>query len=193
MNILIVGVGGQGIMLTSKLLGHAAMLEGMFVRTGETIGMAQRGGSVVSHVRIDSKDTSPFIPIKAADLLLGFEPCETIRHFNRLSDNGACVANTKAVVPETKKDEYRLDEFLNFLSSRKCSLVDASSLAVQAGNAKALNITILGAAHGMGLLPIKKESLLKAIEDNVPQKFLEQNINAFILGAETGGRINGVL
>ena len=98
-DILIAGVGGQGTVLASRLIAAAAMAQGAFVRTAETIGMAQRGGSVVSHVRITAEELSPLIPLAKADLIIAFEPAEAVRSLERLAPGGRCIVNTKPIYP----------------------------------------------------------------------------------------------
>ena len=96
-NCLLCGVGGQGVVLASKLIAYAAMEKGMFVRTSETIGMAQRGGSVVSHVRVGEEIHSPMIPKGSADVLLAFEPAEAVRNLSYLKKGGIVIVNQKAL------------------------------------------------------------------------------------------------
>ena len=100
-NCLLCGVGGQGVVLASKLIAYAAMDKGMDVRTSETIGMAQRGGSVVSHVRMGTKIHSPMIPKGCADVIMAFEPAEAVRCLPYLKEGGVAVVNQKAVQPLT--------------------------------------------------------------------------------------------
>ena len=100
-DILITGTGGQGTVLASRLLAASALEAGFFTRTSETIGMAQRGGCVTSHVRIDAKDKNPLIPKNSADLIIGFEPAEVVRELHRLAPGGKCIVNTRAIQPVT--------------------------------------------------------------------------------------------
>ncbi len=100
-DVLVAGVGGQGTILSSRILGAMAMNRGIFVRTGETIGMSQRGGTVVSHVRIDSREKSAYIPLAGADLLIGSELCESVRNLSYLKKDGRVVANTQQIRPVT--------------------------------------------------------------------------------------------
>ncbi|MDP4092619.1 MAG: indolepyruvate oxidoreductase subunit beta [Bacillota bacterium] len=186
-DILIAGVGGQGTVLASRLLAAAAIDEGYFVRTSETIGMAQRGGCVVSHIRIDSKEASPVIPWGKADILIGFEPSEAARNIYRLSEEGSCIVNTKEIKPVTASlgtVSYDIDAVNKYISanSKKAVFIDGYSLAQKAGSVKALNIVLLGATAAESLLPFGKSSIEKAIKDNVNPKFMDMNIKAFNYG-----------
>ncbi len=186
-DILIAGVGGQGTVLASRLLAASAIKEGYFARTSETIGMAQRGGCVVSHVRIESREANPIIPFGAADLLIGFEPAEAARSIGRLSGNGKCIVNTREIKPVTASLQavsYAVEPIYEFIrsSSSNAIFLDGYALAEEAGSVKALNIVLLGAAAGAGFLPFDKDQLEKAIEENVSRKFLELNRKAFNIG-----------
>jgi indolepyruvate ferredoxin oxidoreductase beta subunit len=186
-DILISGVGGQGTILASRLLALSAMEAGFFARTAETIGMSQRGGSVVSHVRIDSKDLSSVIPLSCADLLIGFELSEAARCLQRLSPQGKCIINTQVIKPVTASlgnSKYDSDEIMEFIQKTCPSaiFIDGYSLAEQAGSIKAVNIVLLGAASAQGFLPFDRAVLEKVIASNVPQKYVELNMKAFELG-----------
>jgi indolepyruvate ferredoxin oxidoreductase, beta subunit len=188
-DILIAGVGGQGTILASRLLAASAMDCGFFTRTAETIGMSQRGGSVVSHVRIESEQASPVIPLSGADLLIGFEPAEVARNLSRLSPKGKCLVNTRPVTPVTASlgnAAYDLDAIDAYI--RTCSpdaiFVDAYQLAHDAGSVKAVNVVLLGVAASTGLLPFSIEVMEKVITANVPKKFMDLNLRAFHAGFE---------
>ena len=122
MNCMIAGVGGQGTVLASKLIAAAAMRKGFDVRTTETIGMAQRGGCVVSHVRIGSNISSPLIPIGAADAIIAFEPAEAVRALPYLSEDGVLIVMDTAVKPVTSSltgDRYQASDMINYLKNNK--------------------------------------------------------------------------
>ena len=186
-DILIAGVGGQGQILASRLIGTAAILEGYAVRTGETIGMAQRGGSVVSHVRIGGESMSATIPFGSADLLIGFELCETVRNIKRLSKNGRLIVNIQRINPVTVSlgmDEYdgtAMEEALRDVTS-SLIMIDGYALAIEAGSIKAVNTVLLGASVGSGYLPISRESFMEAIRSIIPQRFHSINFTAFDSG-----------
>lgn len=186
---LLCGVGGQGVVLASKLIAFAAMEQGKFVRTTETIGMAQRGGSVVSHVRMGEKVHSPLIPMKSADLLLAFEPAEAVRCLPYLKEGGTVVVSSKAVKPVTDTlsgSSYEGAVMLEYLEKHVENLVvlDGEEICRQAGSAKVLNVALLGAAAASGALDISIEEMEKAVENNVKEKFLELNKRALALGEE---------
>lgn len=182
-DILIAGVGGQGTILSSRLLAEAAQIENQFVRTGETIGMSQRGGSVVSHVRIDSRDVSPYIPLGSADLLIAFELAEAARSLNRLKPGGRLLVSTQRLDPVTVTlGGMTYDEPAIRAALSGALFIDGYALAEQAGSAKAVNVVLLGAALGAGMLPLSKSSVLTAIDHMVKEKFRELNYKALELG-----------
>lgn len=195
-SIIIVGVGGQGTLLASKILSTAAMERGLFVRTSETIGMAQRGGSVSSHVRMDAKELSPVIPQGRADLLIGFELSEAARIFGKLAPEAKAVVNAEKIVPTNvalKKGVYLENEYLELLKKRVpgALLIEGTPLALKAGNARSLNVVMLGAASGAGLLPFGEDEIRAALRKSVKEKTLAVNEKAFDLGLEEGLRWRG--
>lgn len=195
-SIIIVGVGGQGTLLASKILSTAAMERGLFVRTSETIGMAQRGGSVSSHVRMDAKELSPVIPQGRADLLIGFELSEAARILGKLASEAKAVVNAEKIVPTNvalKKGVYLEDEYLELLKKRipGVLLIEGTPLALKAGNARSLNVVMLGAASGAGLLPFGEDEIRAALRKSVKEKTLAVNEKAFDLGLEEGLRWRG--
>ncbi|MEG6571723.1 indolepyruvate oxidoreductase subunit beta [[Clostridium] cellulosi] len=186
-DILIAGVGGQGQVLASRLLGAAAIDAGFDARTSETIGMSQRGGSVTSSVRVGGGVLSPLVPDSGADLILGFEICETVRNLKKLSKTGAVVLNTQVISPVSVSlgiSKYDSDEMLDFIKSKvkRFVVVDACEMAIKAGSIKAANVVMLGAACGAGFLPFEKERFLSVIINNVPEKFKSLNGTAFEYG-----------
>ena len=186
-DILISGVGGQGQVLASHLLGAAAIEAGFNARTGETIGMAQRGGCVVSNVRIGDGAMSSSVPMGHADLVIGFELCETARVLNRLCDSGSVILNDYVISPVTVSlglQGYDRAAMLDYIKKNAKSLliIDANSLALRAGSQKAANVVLLGAASGAGFLPFPQDALLKAIEGTMPPKYRGLNLAAFRSG-----------
>lgn len=183
-NILIAGVGGQGTVLASRLIAQCAMSRDLFVRTAETIGMAQRGGSVFSHVRIGENIPSPLIPLGGAQLIIGFEPAETVRVLPYLSKDGAVIVNMTAVKPVTdalSKSNYRGEDMLKHLESQLANLLqfDGTGLVRECGVEKALNIALIGAAAGQDLLGFTPEEVLAAIEIIIPERYRAANIQVF--------------
>ena len=182
-NILICGVGGQGTVLASRLLAATAMRLGFKIKTAETIGMAQRGGSVVSHIRIGEGNYSPMIGRSGADLIIGFEPAETVRNLAFLKPGGAVVASTAPVVPVsalTGGPAYELEALLDFLKENveNLKLIDTRAAARKIGSEKIINVLLLGLAAESGLLGFTKEALAETIKDLVPEKVLDLNLKA---------------
>ena len=191
-DILICGVGGQGTVLASKIIATAAMEEGSPVHSAETIGMAQRGGSVTSHVRIGGEAYSPLIPFGGADMLLAFEPGEAVRNLRYLKKGGIAVVNTSAVKPVTeslKETGYDGSEMTAYLKEKcSCIFVNAEEVCRPFGSTKFFNIIMLGVAAGSGHLGLEKDTLLKQIEQRVPSRFLDVNLRAFQTGIEIAGQ-----
>lgn len=191
-DILICGVGGQGTVLASKIIAAAAMEEGNPVHSAETIGMAQRGGSVTSHVRIGGEAYSPLIPFGGADMLLAFEPGEAVRNLRYLKKGGIAVVNTSAVKPVTeslKETGYDGSEMTAYLKEKcSCIFVNAEEVCRPFGSTKFFNIIMLGVAAGSGHLGLEKDTLLKQIEQRVPSRFLDVNLRAFQTGIEIAGQ-----
>ena len=189
-DILICGVGGQGTVLASKIIAASAMADGNTVHSAETIGMAQRGGPVTSHVRIGADAFSPLIPFGKADVILGFEPSEVVRNLRYLAPGGLAVVNTCAVKPVTESlahSGYDGSEMVEYLKENvRCIFVNGEEECRKFGSAKFLNIILLGIVAGSGHLGISKEIILDQIKKRVPEKFREVNTQAFLIGYEKG-------
>ncbi|MEM2249372.1 MAG: indolepyruvate oxidoreductase subunit beta [Candidatus Bathyarchaeia archaeon] len=191
-NIVLAGVGGQGILLAAEVLGTAAVKEGLNVRVGEIHGMAQRGGAVLCTVRIGENVLSPLVLDGQADVLLGFEPLETLRNIRYASEKTLIIMGDEKIPPPEftlKGESYpRLDEILEKLRriSKNIVVIDALRIAKEAGSAVMQNAVLLGALSAIGKLPIKKESLIEALEELVPEKYAKMNVNAFELGYKYG-------
>ena len=188
-NCLLCGVGGQGVVLASRLIAYAAMEQGDFVRTTETIGMAQRGGSVVSHVRAGREVHSPLIPAKSADVILAFEPGEAVRCLPYLKENGLVITNSRIVKPVTSSlsgGNYSGQDMIRYLQERTNNLlvVDGEEICRRAGSPKVLNVALLGAAAKSGALGITVEEMLNAVRKNVKEKYIALNETALELGGE---------
>ena len=191
-NCLLCGVGGQGVVLASKLIAYAALDKGMFVRTTETFGIAQRGGSVVSHVRMGEEIHSPMIPKGQADVILAFEPAEAVRSLPYLREGGMLIVNRKAVKPVTATlggGQYDGHEMLDFLKKKVDNLLimDGEAVCRQAGSAKVLNVALLGAAAASGALDISIPDMEVEIKKKVKPQFVELNQKALALGAAIAG------
>ncbi|MBR1764330.1 MAG: indolepyruvate oxidoreductase subunit beta [Ruminococcus sp.] len=187
-NILLCGVGGQGTVLASKLIAFAAMEKGLNVRTSETIGMSQRGGCVVSHVRSGEEISSPMVPNGGADVLIAFEPCEAVRNLDYLREGGALIVNKKAVKPVTASltgSKYDGSEMIEYLRENVPALtvIDGDDICERCGSAKVLNIALLAAAAKSGRLGLTVEELESAIKKRIPEKFHEMNLKAVRLAA----------
>lgn len=183
-NVVIAGVGGQGVLLTSKIIAETAMLQDFDVKQSEVHGMAQRGGSVISHVRFGEKVYSPIVSEGDADLLIGFEPLETARYIHFLKKDGIVVYNTYRISSITvsigaEKYPEDIDEIIK-KNAKKVYPIDGTNLAVKAGDKRALNIVLLGAV--LKFLPLDKNIVLKSIENSVKGKALDINKKAFELG-----------
>ncbi len=189
-DIMICGVGGQGTVLASKIIAAAATQEGQTVHSAETIGMAQRGGSVTSHVRIGDKAHSPLIPPGSADIILAFEPSEAVRNLRYLKAGGLAVVNTAPVKPVTeslKETGYDGKEMTAYLRRKcRCIFIDSDEVCAPFGSAKFFNIIILGVACATGETGIGKDVILNQIDLRVPEKFRETNRLAFLAGYEIG-------
>ncbi len=182
-NVILCGVGGQGTILASKLIAAAAMSNGIPVKTAETIGMAQRGGSVFSHVRLGQPEVSPLMGRATADLIIAFEPAEAVRQLAYLRPGGCVVTSTRPVVPVsamTGGPTYDLEGILGLLRTRVDNLVevDAAGSEEDLGSAKCLNVVLLGAAARVGKLGLSIEDLREAIHQRLPQKLWELNERA---------------
>lgn len=187
-NVLLCGVGGQGTVLASRLIALAAMEKGMEARGAETIGMAQRGGSVVSHVRIGEEIHSPLIPHGGADVIIGFEPAEAVRCLPWLKLGGCVVVSPAPIRPVTASltgGTYTGDEMMEYLKQTVGNLVvvDGASICSRCGSTKVLNVALLGAAIASGLIGISLEEMEQAILKRVPEKFKTMNVTALQLGA----------
>jgi indolepyruvate ferredoxin oxidoreductase, beta subunit len=187
-NILISGVGGQGVLLTSKVIAEAALLSGLDVKQSEVHGMAQRGGSVLSQVRIGDKVFSPIVSEGEADLLIGFEPLETARYLHFMKDDSVVIYNTRTIGTigvSIAAEKYPADINETIRKNAKTVMsFDGTQLAVTAGDKRALNLVLLGAA--LAHLPLKEAAILDAIVNTVPKKVLEINQKAFAAGRAQG-------
>ncbi|MBQ9060234.1 MAG: indolepyruvate oxidoreductase subunit beta [Firmicutes bacterium] len=184
-NILIVGVGGQGTLLASVLLGNLALENGYDVKLSEVHGMSQRGGSVVTHVKIsDDKVGSPLIEEGEADIILAFEKLEAYRWLPYLREGGSLYVNTQQILPmPVIMGQAQIPEDLDrILADRAGNLkeFDAMQIAEESGSSKAVNVVLLGAASKN--LPFSTDAWMKVIEGNVKEKFVEMNKFAFIKG-----------
>ena len=185
MNCILAGVGGQGTVLASKLIAQAGLSSGQMVRTAETIGMAQRGGCVVSHVRTGKHINSPLVPVGQADIIIVFEPAEAVRNLPYLKKGGTAVVARKAVRPVTASltgSSYDGSDMLDYLSQNveHLILVDGEAICQEIGSPKVLNIALLGAA--LEALGISAEQMETVIRASVRPQFVEMNLKALHAG-----------
>ncbi len=187
-NILIVGVGGQGVILASEIISLAALREGLDVKKSEVHGMAQRGGSVVSNVRFGDKVYSPLIARGEADILLAFEQLEALRWVDYLKSGGTIITSSQRLEPlpvATGKQTYP-DNIMQRLKNTgyRVIKVDALEAARRAGSQKAINTVLIGTL--MNLLDISRETFIEVIKEKVPPKTVEINLKALKEGREKG-------
>ena len=187
LDIVISGVGGQGLVLASRVLARAAMDNGLAVRTSEAIGMAQREGPVTSHVRMGDELYGAIIPDHQADFLLGLELAETVRWLNKLKPEGTVIASSSTIVPTSVQlglSTYDKEALISHLTRHPAKVVflDVDELSRRAGHPKTANVIILGALSTFPGLPFKPDQLLRAILESVPDKLQDINTRAFETG-----------
>lgn len=195
---ILCGVGGQGLVLLSNVIGDACASTGLRVVTGEQHGLSQRQGSVSIHIRIGSEVRSPLIPVGTGDAIVSLEAIEALRYIEYLRDGGIVLMNSrvlhavtdsKTVVEKKGKSSsyFGIGEVENRIKeiTRNILSFDASELADRAGNALTENVVMLGALSVLEEFPVRTGALLESIEKMVPPKAKEENMRAFELGAET--------
>ncbi len=190
-NIVLAGVGGQGILLAAEILGTAALKEGLNVRVSEIHGMAQRGGSVTSNIRMGERVLAPTILEGTADILLGFEPIETLRNLRFASEKTVVLMNNEPAPPLgliTKMISYpssgEITKKIRFFT-KNIVVMEAAELAKEAGSILTRNVVLIGGLAATEKAPVKIESLKDAIRELVPEKYLAVNMKAFELGYES--------
>ena len=182
-NIMIVGVGGQGTLLASRILGNTVINQGYDVKVSEVHGMSQRGGSVVTYVKYGDRVYSPIIDEGEADIILAFEMLEAYRALPYLKKGGQIIANNQNIDPMPViigAKEYPKDIEKKISEKANIKTVDALSLAKEAGNIKAVNVVLIGVMAKNTDIPY--ESWVETIKTTVPPKFLDVNLKAFELG-----------
>ena len=189
-NIVLCGIGGQGTVLASKLIAAAGMNKGYTVQSAETIGMAQRGGSVFSHLRMEESGgpvDSPMIAAGTADIIIGFEPGETVRMLPYLKPDGQVITGTHSVMPVTAAltgGSYSGSEMVDYLREnvQHLSVVDTEEALTELGNPKVLNVLLLGYAAESGALGLDASDLETALKDRLPEKLWDLNLKALNYG-----------
>ena len=185
-NIVLCGVGGQGTVLASKLIAAAAMEKGLRVMSAETIGMAQRGGNVFSNLRIGDSMHAPLLRSGQADVILGFEPGETVRMLHYLKPGGTVITNCRPVKPTTATltgSSYDGTEMIAYLrenlAPEKLLVVDGQAAIDHLGSPKILNMVLLGAAIRTGEIGLTEDDIKKAMDRLIKPAFMELNLKAF--------------
>jgi len=188
LEVIICGVGGQGVVLMSELLGHSAVSDGIGVKGSEVLGMAQRGGSVYSNIRLGSGAQASMTLEGKCDVLVAVEPSEALRHLNFLSKNSLVIINSREVLPFTvflgRSGYPEMDEIIARVKkvTDQVVVLDAAQLALDAGSQQSTNVVMLGALFGSGRLPIREETAKEAIKERFNAKVAEINIKAFDTG-----------
>ncbi|MGD0978983.1 MAG: indolepyruvate ferredoxin oxidoreductase subunit beta [Candidatus Bathyarchaeia archaeon] len=187
-NIVLAGVGGQGTLLAAEVIGSAAVRDGLNVRVSEIHGMAQRGGAVVSNVRIGEGVLASTVLEGQADVLLGFEPLETVRNLKSASEKTLVIMNTQRIPPTelaAKNTEYpSVEEVLAKirLFTSEVIVIEAAELAKKAGSRLTQNSVLLGALAAVKDFPVNAKSVVEVLRELVPKKYVEMNVKAFELG-----------
>jgi indolepyruvate ferredoxin oxidoreductase beta subunit len=195
LSIIICGVGGQGVVLMSELLGHAVVREKLSIRGSEVLGMAQRGGSVVSNIRIGSEFHAPLVPEGRCDIMVVLEPSEALRNIKYLSGSSLVILNTRRIIPFTvfiEKSTYpELEIVIKKLNEVADNVIaiDASQIAEESGSLLSTNIAMLGALFGIGRIPVDVETMKSVIRKKLPARTMVANIKAFDLGYATVNRL----
>jgi len=194
-SIYMSGVGGQGLVLLSNVIGSACAASGMRAITGEQHGLSQRSGSINVHMRIGEDVRSPLIPIGGADAILALEALEALRYVEYLTTGGVVVMNKRVQHPTIETTEHIKDKVAKYMSAAdvkerlskitdKIAVIDALEIAKQAGNPLTENIVMLGALSTLEAFPVPEAALKKSIAENVPKKAVDVNLKAFNLGMQ---------
>lgn len=195
-NIVITGVGGQGILTAANLLGWAALREGYKVRVGEVHGMSQRFGSVISYVRFGENVYGAMVPEGKADVIISFEPVEALRYINYLKEGGLVFTNSRPIQPVQVSmglAEYPSHEEIKKIVEEKFNSrylsFDAENVAKEAGNVIATNVVLIGALTQTPDFPLDPEVIKDVIKVSVPKKAIDLNMKAFDLGVENAKKL----
>jgi len=192
-DVFLCGVGGQGLVLLSNVMGAACASSGIRALTGEQHGLSQRSGSINVHFRISDSRRSPLIPIGGADVLLALEALEALRYVEYLEPGGVVLMNTRVQHPVSETVHHMKDREARYVSAEdveaklrevtnKISAIDALKLADDAGNPMTENIVMLGALSSLQGFPVPEQALLDSVAANVPKKAVDVNLKAFDLG-----------
>jgi indolepyruvate ferredoxin oxidoreductase beta subunit len=195
-NCLSVGVGGQGVIRATQILAHAAMLDAYNVRTAETHGMAQRGGSVTGYLRFGENAQGSLIPRGGANVIMSLEPSEALRNRLYANEKTSIFININRIMPlsiyQKRKLKYpEMEEIKADLHkiTKNVHFIDANRIALEAGNIKTVNVVMIGFMFGSGQLPLNKDHLYEAVMKYVPKKAKEVNDKSFKMGFEAGKKL----
>ena len=194
LNVFICGVGGQGLVLLTRVIGDACAKSGKKIVTGEMYGLSQRSGAVSVHMRIGDDAFSPLIPIGQADIMIALEAVESLRYIEYLKKDGIILMNkrimhppieTSTIIDSKNKIEYfEMDQVISKLKkwTSNIALIDALKLAKESGNARTENTVFLGCLSALQVFPVEEKHVKQSIIDAVPKKTVEMNLKAFELG-----------
>ncbi|AHF80721.1 indolepyruvate oxidoreductase subunit beta [Thermococcus paralvinellae] len=198
-NIVITGVGGQGILTAANLLGWAALHAGYKVRVGEVHGMSQRFGSVIAYVRFGEDVYGAMVPEGKADVILAFEPVEALRYINYLKEGGLVIANSNPIPPvqvsmglATYPSMEEIKKIIEEDFKGKLITLDAEKLALEAGNVITTNVVLIGALTQTPGFPLSAEHVKEVIRLSVPKKAVDVNMKAFELGVKAAKELLGL-
>jgi indolepyruvate ferredoxin oxidoreductase beta subunit len=192
-DLVLVGVGGQGIVMLSNAIGQACAEAGVRALTGELHGLSQRSGTVYIHMRVGGSAISPLIPYGEADAIIALEAMEALRYIEYLKDNGIIIMNKRIIHPtieiatlskEKRTDFLNLEQILEKLKvvTNNIAIIDALALTTEAGNPLTENSVFIGALSALSELPLSLDDMRKGLEKVAPKKAKEQNLKAFDLG-----------
>jgi indolepyruvate ferredoxin oxidoreductase beta subunit len=192
LDLIFMGVGGQGVVGLSDIFCEAALLDGFDVAKAEVHGMAQRGGSISAHVRVGEKVLSPLIETGTSDGIIGFEVLETARALPMLKPKGTVVVNTKyipptSIRPSASAKPLTTPQLLDMIAAKaqKVYPIDGIALAAKLGNLMVVNTILLGAVSALPNVPIKRESFQQAIASRLKEKYISLNLKAFEAGRQS--------
>lgn len=196
LNIFICGVGGQGLVLLTTVIGNACAKSSTRVVTGEMYGLSQRSGAVSVHLRIGNDAFSPLIPFGEADILLSLEAIETLRYIEYLKKGGIVLMNKRIMQPPIETSKIITEKGLKYITledvvsklkswTQNIAIVDALKLARESGNARTENTVFLGCLSALDAFPVDEKLIRESISEAVPKKTIEQNLKAFDLGKKS--------
>ena len=198
-SIFLCGVGGQGLVLLTSVIGNACAKSGIKAVTGEMYGLSQRSGSVFVHMRIGEDAYSPLIPYGSADIIVSLEAIEALRYIEFLKKNGTILLNKRIIHPPSETSKLVADKTAKYVTIEEIigklqnwtpniAVIDALKFAKEAGNANAENTVFLGCLSALKEFQIEESKIIESINESVPKKTIDQNLNAFRLGKQNAYR-----